>query len=157
ATSSGVVQLWDGDKQRARIEGSRANLRTLGFSPDGTRLAVPGGPGLLRLRDGQTGAAIASLDIGHAGVHALALSSDRLLTTDRSSPPRLWQPQTGTLIAELQDHRDLTTDVAFSPDGRRFATVGYDARLRIGESASGRVLETLEGRLDPLTRVLFSP
>jgi WD40 repeat protein/serine/threonine protein kinase len=165
ATQAGRLRVWafagpTSPTELASIEVGKVDARTLEFSPDGTRLAAAGVDGSIVLRDGQSGAAIATLAANHGEVQALAFAPvgpPRLLSSGNEGSPKLWRTDTGELVATVDGHREAATDVAFAPDGRTFATVSYDARVRLGDSATGHIVELLEGQLGKLDRVAFSP
>jgi WD40 repeat protein/serine/threonine protein kinase len=160
ATKAGLLHLWSGQTELARVEVGNVGARTLRFSPDGTRLAAAGLEGSIVLRDGQSGAAIATLPANQGEVWALAFAPvgpPRLLSTGREGSPKLWRTDTGEQVATVDGHREAATDIAFAPDGRTFATVSYDARVRLGDTATGHVFELLEGQLGVLDRVAFAP
>jgi WD40 repeat protein len=49
------------------------------------------------------------------------------------------------------------TDIAFSPDGRQFATSSEDRTARIWSVETGKTLRVLRGHRDVVTSVAFSP
>ena len=160
ATRAGQLHMWASESEIERIEVGKVDARTLRFSPDGARLAAAGVGGSIVLRDGQSGAEIATLPAGHGEVQALVFSPagpPRLLSTGYEGSPKLWRTDTGELVATIEGHREAATDVAFAPDGHSFATVSFDSRVRIGDTTTGHVVELLEGQLGVLERVAFSP
>lgn len=60
---------------------------------------------------------------------------------------------------ETKAHSALVHSVAFSPDGKWFATAGFDKTAKIFEHANGQLKEvrTLTGHTDPVYCVAFSP
>ncbi|MCI0339693.1 MAG: WD40 repeat domain-containing protein [Planctomycetales bacterium] len=61
-------------------------------------------------------------------------------------------------LLSLEGHAGAITAVAFSPDGRRLATVSRDRTARVWDLATGaRVLTLKEGQLTDLRDVAFSP
>ncbi|KAI0361488.1 WD40 repeat-like protein [Trametes cingulata] len=61
----------------------------------------------------------------HAGEHEL------LVTTSFDHSARLWDSVTGECLRVFQDHTKHVFNLAFSPDGRRFATAGGDGWLYV--------------------------
>jgi WD40 repeat protein/predicted Ser/Thr protein kinase len=57
----------------------------------------------------------------------------------------------------LDQHLGGILAVAYSPDGRRFATAGYDGSVRLWESGSGRLLSVLLGHGSEVNAVAWSP
>ena len=51
---------------------------------------------------------------------------------------------------------DVTT-LSFSPDGRRLASAGFDAKIKIWDTESGLELLTLSGHTSWIWKMHFSP
>jgi WD40 repeat protein len=71
---------------------------------------------------------------------------------------RLWELPAGREILNLHGHAQPLMCAAFSPDGRRLATCGYDQTVIIWDLTTGRELLTYRGGPSLLAACLdFSP
>lgn len=112
------------------------------FSPDGTRVAI-GGVGGWWMFDARTTEPLLSVDAGSAGVvFDVDFSPDgkRLATAEADGWARVWDAETGELVAEFGGHADaIVAAVTFSPDGNLIATTGS------GEAEAARIWNAHDG------------
>jgi WD40 repeat protein len=97
---------------------------------------------------------------GHAAQLSTAVFSPdgRLIVTaawDKSA--RIWDANTGKMLAELKGHGDRLDSAAFSSDGARVATASWDKTARIWDTTSGKQLVVLRGHKDEVYSAAFSP
>jgi len=139
ATGSGfgAIRVWDADTGTMvrEMEGSH-NAVSVVYSPDGSLLAAGdsgwGDESPVRLWDPSSGALQKTL-VGHStDVDAMAFSPNGqvLVSGDWDGSARLWDLATGEQLQVLQAGSYIT-GVAFRPDGRRFATAGFDGLVWI--------------------------
>ena len=147
----------------ASLSGHTDYVRSIAFSPDGTRIAAAGGMpqlfGEIKVWDVSSHRLLKSMQ-GHKDcIYSIAWSPDGKLIASASYDRmvKLWDPDSGKEQRNLQDHIDAVFAVAFSPDGKRLASASQDRTVKIWEVASGKRLYTLSDASDGLTSVAFSP
>ena len=80
----------------------------------------------------------------------------------RVSPACVAKPYCGTsrpadASTLCEGHRDTLYGAALSPDGTLAATAGYDRRIKLWNTRTGKLLRTLEGHNGPVHGIAFSP
>ena len=65
--------------------------------------------------------------------------------------------ETGRVLRTLICHTFDVICIAFSPDGRRIATTGYDETVKLWDTATGREVFTLRGHTTGVVALAFSP
>lgn len=69
----------------------------------------------------------------------------------------LWHPTEGKQpIKRLTGHQQLVNHIAFSPDGRYFASASFDKKVKIWNGKSGDFLSTLTGHVGAVYQVAWS-
>jgi WD40 repeat protein len=115
----------------------------------------------LRLFDAVSGKLIAGpLNPGGVRADHVALSPDgrRVLTGSHlGKSARLWDFGTGQPLGPPREHPDWVLAVAFSPDGRTFATGCKDKVARLWDAATGAPLGEAMAHKLPVVAVTFSP
>jgi serine/threonine protein kinase/WD40 repeat protein len=144
------------------------------FSPNGDYLAltttVPTGPTSYRMRldlvDQKTGQVYSpNVKIGGprgAGFHcAFTQDGKRLVVADRGPATRntpdivIYDMPTGKVVLYLTGHSAFPSDVIFSPDGQRVASVAHQGanppEVKVWDAINGQELLTLTGAADAKT------
>ena len=156
--TDGTLRFWEANTLRlirASPEHHRNMVTSLAFSPDSTRLVSASTDGTLRLWDAGSGAVIGEPLEGHKGpVLTVAWSPDgsriasgghalvRRQSVDHVV--RIWDAQSGRLLAELEGHKGLISSVAFNRDGR-LVSAGADGTIRIWDLATNRLSREIRG------------
>ncbi|KAJ7789990.1 hypothetical protein B0H13DRAFT_2521561 [Mycena leptocephala] len=139
-----------------------AQVLSVAFSADGTRIASGSGDNTIRVWEAATGQPVGEPLAGHTnGVTSVAFSPDgtRIASGSHDNTIRVWDAATGQPVSEpLAGHTNWVTSVAFSPDGTRIASGSGDNTIRVWEAATGQpVGEPLAGHTYWVTSVAFSP
>jgi hypothetical protein len=98
--------------------------------------------------------------LGHEGpINSAQFSPDgkRFVTASKDNTARLWETDSGKLLAILRDHEGSVRSAQFSPDGKRIVTASDDNTARLWETDSGKLLATLRGHESPVNSAQFSP
>jgi WD40 repeat protein/serine/threonine protein kinase len=161
------LRIWDTHTGclRATLKGHTASINSVAFSPDGQRLASTSDDKSVRIWEFATGRLLQSL-LGHTvRVWSVAFSPDgRWLASasgDDGTPPgsasdrsvRVWDAATGQLVRVLRGHTAEISSLAFSPDGQRLASAGWDHTIRLWDAGTGTEVLVIDGdHWDPTRR-----
>ncbi len=72
---------------------------------------------------------------------------------------KLWDASAGSLVRTLRDHhnRGAVTGLAYSPDGKTLASIGFTGQsITVWDAASGDLLRTLKGHTSVINDIAFS-
>ena len=163
------IKVWDSSNGRELLTlPGHEKVTGVAFSPDGTRIASTSefGSDPAKVWDAATGRQMLSLK-GDAGrVFCVSYSPDgKWIATGDFVSAKLWDANTGRLIRTFQgytrigvfDRSFAVMSVAFSHDGKRIATGGWDHTVKVWDPESGRELLTLRGHQNAVTGLAFSP
>src|SRR6266849_5768696 len=174
ADSALAIHIWDAEAGKSLhiLREHDEEIRCLAFSPDGCLLASGGADQVIHLWDARQGRLLSS-----RGDHILlrtqiAVTPDgsRMASTCGGAGLRIWNTETREGLTERQGEgakarqevapvpEDAAMDVlAGSPDGRLLVGGGNDNRVRIWETATGKVQAILEGQKGKVAAAAFSP
>jgi WD40 repeat protein/serine/threonine protein kinase len=166
-----LVELYSAEtgKHLRQLEGARAALSGICFSPDGTRIAAGGSDFVVYVWDSASGKLVQSLTGHRSAVMSVAFSPDgqRLVSgaTDRGQTSgdvrpaevKVWDMGKGQATLTLTGHQGQVSAVIFSPDGSRIVSGSWDRTVKVWDAKTGRCLETLDGHTDRVSGVAFHP
>ena len=149
-----TLKIWDAENGALLndLKDFPAPVVGVAFSPDGKKLATTSDT--IKIWDTQALDNGALLTIPE-GAGSTTFSPDgNLLAGSIGSTAMIWDANTGRKLLTLAGHRNWVEDVAFSPDGKRLATVSYDETAKIWNILPGQEAATLSGNG---SRVVYSP
>jgi len=100
------------------------------------------------------------LPIGHfLGVSSAVFSPDgkRMVTTALDNTAKIWDIETGRLLANLRGHTDTLYSSNYSPDGKKIVTTSEDGTAKIWDANTALLLTNLIGHTGKVYQVEFSP
>jgi WD40 repeat protein len=143
----GDVIVWDAasGKQLLSFHGHASRVSAIAFSPDGMRLATASHDRTVKLWEAGTGKELLSLGPHLYGVSSVAFSPD------------------GRLLASTTGEIDAPFKVTFispkpkQPDPNGWMRSLVKGEAKIWDAVTGKVVHTLAGHTDTVTRAAFSP
>ena len=144
--------------ERSDLIGHRASVRSVAWSPDGSRLATASWDGTARVWDA-SGREILTLEGNRGQVNSVSWSPDgtRLATASWDGTARVWDAVRGRELHRLDGHTGRVWSVAWSPDGTRLATGSQDALVRVWDAACGRERLAIKGHTSDVVCAAWSP
>ncbi len=145
------------------LEGPRARINSVAFSPDGQMLACASDDKMVWLWWVADGSLAGTLNGAEQWVNSVAFSPDqqRLVSGSADETIRLWDLHTGSLLRswKVGGFLDGVNSVGFSPDGHTLASGSNDAALRLWRVNDGHLLREcrVAGGLESITSIAFSP
>lgn len=161
------VNLWratDGALDR-RLRGLAERVYDVAYSPDGKWMATasgdPGQFGAVKLwiaEPGGGGKPVRDLLESTDSVFAVAFSPDskKVAAAGADRVIRIWEAESGTELAQIEDHADWIFDVAFSPDGKRLASASRDKTSKVFDVDKKESIVTFPGHAETVYTVGFS-
>ncbi|KAL5641711.1 hypothetical protein ACGC1H_001997 [Rhizoctonia solani] len=164
ARSPNSVELWDVRNRRATLapfEGHTNWVRSVRFSPDGTRVVSGSEDGTARVWNVERGKTIIGPFQGHTHwVRSTAFSpgGSQIVSCSDDGTLRLWDTRTGEMINKpYEGHTGAVISVDFSPGGTYIVSGGGEKTVRLWDIRTGRQVRSFEEHTNVVYSVAFSP
>eukprot|EP00698_Gefionella_okellyi_P017601 TRINITY_DN5177_c0_g1_i1.p1 TRINITY_DN5177_c0_g1~~TRINITY_DN5177_c0_g1_i1.p1 ORF type:complete len:579 (-),score=107.86 TRINITY_DN5177_c0_g1_i1:73-1809(-) len=155
-----IVELSSGDfRQVAQIVTHSFRLGSFSSPESGSSLLSASSDGIVELFKKSTGYKAATLLNGASGLtNSSAFSPDGRLVVAGGADHvvRIWDAETGKMVAAMRGHNDVVRMCAFSPSGRIIATASADGTVRVWSVAGSRALAVLRDHTRGVNTVVFS-
>jgi WD40 repeat protein len=135
--------LWRLCHQELRtISGPVASISGIKVSADGTLIARGSEGGTVQVWETATGRLLTTLK----GYPTFWFApKGELVTGNAEGTVQFWDPATGRPLRSFTGHKQLVTQVDFTPDGKQLATASDDGILKVWKTATDREPRTLKG------------
>ncbi|CAE6503413.1 unnamed protein product, partial [Rhizoctonia solani] len=159
-----AVRLWSVEKRTTASKpfmGHTSFVRSLQFSPNGSRLISGSSDNTIRVWDIECGTTAVGPFKGHTGlVSSIALSPDgsQIVSGSSDYTLRLWDARGGEMIGNpFGGHTLPIYSVDFSPSGTYVVSGGDDQTVRLWDIRTSRQVESFVEHADIVRSVAFSP
>jgi WD40 repeat protein/serine/threonine protein kinase len=145
SSKDATVRVWDAQTGREDLAPFRKHIRvvfSVAFSPDGQRIASGSAqlaedePSYLKVWDATTGQEVLHLRGNIVEARVVAFSPDNgrwIVTANMRGNVTVWDAKTGQVFHTLDPHGPVW-GVAFSPDGRRLATLSQEGTVTVQDA-----------------------
>lgn len=138
--------------------GSRQELLSARFSPDGKRILTASADHTAMLWDIASGNLLLVLDDHKDKVSSAEFSPDgkKIVTASYDNMVKLWDAATGALLFTFEGHKDSVFSARFSFDGRKIVSASADGTAKLWDAITLRLVSDLSGHEAKVNSAQFS-
>ncbi len=167
-STDGHLRVWSIENKKLVVDrrGHTERIISVRYNKEGTRLVSAGEDEVIVFWDPRTGDSLHRITGTHNQYGAFFNPASDKVLSYASWEVQIWDPNTGSLIYELDGYRhtgsrndvDLTNikHAAFSPDGNTIITSSSDCTSIIWDAKTGAFLKSLKGEVVELTSQVYS-
>src|SRR6266705_1115385 len=139
--------------------GHFSEVRSVTWSPDGTRIASGGEDGTVQVWNAATGERTLTYQLYAGSLHSVTWSPDgtRIAFTSQDNSVQVWDATTGKHLLTYRGHAGSVVPMAWSPDGKRIASGSSDGIVEVWDAATGQHLMTYRGHAQSVLPAPDSP
>ena len=133
-------------------------VKSISFSPDGSRILVAAEEGTARVLNASTGEPDGSdmVDVQALSEATFSPDGNRIVTVGPGAQATIWDAASRKVITHLKHKSGLST-VAYSNDGKFIITGGDDRVVRIWSAQTKGMVGSLENAAGTVRKAIFSP
>ena len=133
--SVGEIKIWNANTGQClkTLEGHSDVVRSVAYSPDGTKIISGSLDKTIKIWDANTGECLKTLE-GHSGeVKSVAYSPDgtKIISSSSDYTIKIWDANTGECLKTLEGHSERVNSVAFNLDGTKIISGSVDQTIKI--------------------------
>jgi WD40 repeat protein/transcriptional regulator with XRE-family HTH domain/energy-coupling factor transporter ATP-binding protein EcfA2 len=136
-----------------------AEIWSVAYSPDGTRIATASQDKTAKIWDAATGELLLTLSGHSESVNDVIYSPDgtQIATASQDKTAKIWDAASGQLLLTLSGHAESVHAVIYNSDGTRLVTASDDKTARVWDAFTGEELLTFSSHGNAVFNAAFSP
>jgi WD40 repeat protein len=157
-TSLGKVRLWNyqtGEVLKT-FEPGDSGASAVAFTPNGKTLVIGTEKGVLRVMDVATWTVAHTIDLD-SPILSVAASAEHIVVGYFDGTVAILNFGDQPSVPEVKKQSGAINALAFSPNGELFASASADHSVKVWDTATLKVMFSLEGHAAPVAAVVFSP
>jgi len=162
----GIVKLWDIEASKiiATWMGHGPGTRSMCWNRDGGRILSGSYYGTAMVWDAESGNTILAIKTGHGEVYSAIYSPGETMIASggesgetRNGFIKIWDANTGKLIAKLEGHISIVHCLAWTADGKTLISGLNDRSIRTWNTTTWQQINVLTGHTSVVHRIALSP